>query len=155
MSADPQRANIDTHPVSPRAPDPLILAAMRDVPRVMSDMESDHAAGAGEKTVIYCRLVKSLMEKRGHAKAAAEWAIDLLVKEGKLTARYAWHSLPASVGRGSRGLFGLPNTPGHLIHAPPDYECRDLQQSWIGSTPALWDWWNELESAPPAGPPGS
>jgi hypothetical protein len=142
----PGDQSIVTKPNSPLPPEPLIQAAMRDVPCTLADMDNQSDEGQpGERIVQYNCLVIELVQKRHHGKAASEWAIHRLVQQGKLTATYSRVSFPAVVGGRRTDLFESTDLPVGPNYPSEIYECLDLQQARIGSTTALWQWWHELE----------
>src|SRR5262245_15751923 len=130
---------IDTLPDSPAPPEPLIEAAMRDIPRTMADMENTRelyapALPPGQRVVLHRCLVRELGEKHRHGRAASEWAIHRLVGRGFLTARYGQSDRPS----------WLP--PGGVWQGGERDEVAALGSRLIGSTERLWEWRGELEN---------
>jgi nucleoside phosphorylase len=131
---------IDTRPDGPSPPEPLIEAAMRDVPRSLADMDNTTEYYAptpapGQRIVLHHCLVRALGAKHRHGKAAAAWAIHRLVERGMLTARWGSSETPSVQSRDG------------TWHGGDRYEVRDLNYSLIESTPSLWDWWNEITNS--------
>ncbi len=137
--AAPGLSPIETRPDSPRPPDGLVEAAMRDLPGTMADMDNTRefyapTPTAGHKIVLYRRLIQRLEEKHGHGKTASEWAIHRLLELGRLTAQYGrcdWPSVQTRDG---------------VWHGGESYEVRELNSYLITSTPLLWEWWHSLEN---------
>src|SRR5262245_51716651 len=111
---------IDTLPDSPAPPEPLIEAAMRDIPATLADMVNTRGhyappAERGQRIVLFHRLVRELREKHRHGKASAEWGIHRLVERGRLTARFGRSDTPFVMTRDG------------VWHGGDTYEVRDLQ----------------------------
>jgi hypothetical protein len=128
----------DTRPDSPAPPDSFIVAAMREVPARLADMESTRefyapAPAQEQRIVLYSRLVRELVEKHGHGKAAAEWAIHRLVEQGLLRALCGRIDVPAA-----QSIDGV-------WQSVRPQEVRELKYSLIESTVRLWEWWRMLE----------
>jgi len=129
-----------TRPESPSPPDPIIEAAMRDVPRVLADMENTRDYYAphpppGQRIVLNRRLVRELGDRYRHGKAVSEWAIHRLVDGGFLRARLAQSDWPSSLSRDGTWQGG------------GRYEVAELGSRLIGSTERLWEWWREMENS--------
>jgi hypothetical protein len=128
-----------TRPASTPPPEPLVEAAMRDVPPALADMNSMRAFHApvpqpGQKVVVHHCLVQKLRE-HNHTQDASEWAIHRLVEKGMLTPRCGYADWPA------------PLTAGKGTGPPPQgesYAMLNLPNILIESTPLLWEWWATL-----------
>jgi hypothetical protein len=123
-------------------PEAMIEAAMRDVPRTMADMENTcefYAPGPapGQKIVLHHRLVRELIEKQRHGKAASEWAIHRLVEREMLTARHGHTDRPSV--RSRDGIWHVGNV----------VEVQELKYSLIESTARTWEWWHVSEHEQP------
>jgi nucleoside phosphorylase len=139
--AAPRPTQIDTRPDSPIPPEPMIEAAMRDIPGTMADMKIATQYGApappaGQRIVLLSQLVRELGKKRQHGKAASEWAVHRLVQQGALSVRYGRSTAP-----------GVISPDGGWAVKPVEHEVKDLSCSLIQSTPSLWDLWENAEKA--------
>ena len=129
----------DASPNSPKPPEALIAAAMRDVPPTLADMENTTEYGAGrpphgERIVLHYRLVQELTQKWQHSKAAAEWAIQRLGEQGMLT-----------IHRGRSFAPGILEWNGAWKESEFSCVMPDLKYSLVQSVPRLWEWWRERE----------
>ena len=123
-----------TVPSSPEPPTAYLEQALWNLPATLADMDSARAVGPlpqGCRVVCYSTLVSRMGERHGHGRAACEWAIHWLARRRMLTLRY------------SRGEAPSVRTREGVWFGGDQYVIYDLCKAWVGSTPALWDWWRE------------
>jgi hypothetical protein len=112
-------------------PKAAIEGAMLDLPSVMNSAPpANGEKKVGELLVRYSDL-RAGLEKKGHERAAAEWAIHRHVEAGRLSQEPGIVPQPFSYG---------PNTG---FEGVPEGEANDRESSYLRSTPALQKWWHE------------
>jgi hypothetical protein len=127
-------SEIDTRPAIPAPPESLIVAAMCDLPGIMEKMPNTTDPGVeppkrGQRLVSYYGLVRHLVDKRGHVRLAAEWAIHRLQQQGMLIARCGRASVPWII-----------SADGSQLDPSGNYKLPNLRDSLIESTHRLWEW---------------
>jgi hypothetical protein len=129
--------SVSTRPRTVEPPGGRVEAALRDLPGVMNN--APDAPGVttrpGERAVVY-HMLRSGLEKNGHQRDAAEWAIHRHVEAGRLLVEPGVVGLPAAV------------TAGRVVAGGGRGRTYDRELCLLRSTAALWDWWREEERAP-------
>jgi hypothetical protein len=128
------QARLDTTPAKIKPPRALIDAAHRQIPASMSGIEQGHPDGWVEKdgTVgMIAGVLAAQIRDAGHSVAAAEWAIHEFVEEGLLRVALRWPDR---------------NALSELARDVADFDLTKpvpFSHFCVGSTPRLWEWWNE------------
>ena len=76
------QSGVDTTPTLPEPPIELIEAAGNDIPTILANIKPQHD---GTIVMEAKSLVKRLVDK-GNTRAAAYWAMDTMVRDGRLEA---------------------------------------------------------------------
>ena len=156
----PPTNGIDTTPTVPKPPAPLIEAAERHIPHVLSNLQPNHE---GSIEMLAAALATQL-QKSNHTLAAAHWAIHDAVRAGRLsTGRVEVHlptiikprggGLPAALFPNRDNWYGA-ECPTKGMKPIPNGKPAPFDCFKVVATEALWAWYRatgEAEGGMPSG----
>lgn len=144
-----KEVGIDTTPTPPKPPPSLIEEAARAIPEVLANIPPDREGTIGLETAAH---LVSLVQKAGHTRAAARWAVHEAVQAGRLRVGPVEagvpHILTSSSGPVPRGCKPIPSGK------PAPFDCFK-----VVATESLCSWWNPgggagARTSNPTGAPG-
>lgn len=148
-------SGIDTTPIVPKPPEPLIEAAERHIPHVFSNLQPNHE-GSIEMPAATLGVQ---LQKASHTLAAAQWAIHEAVRAGRLSTGRVEEHLPTIIRPQGNGLPAalFPNRnnwheaerPARGMKPIPKGKPAPFDCFKVVATEALWQWWRSLDTANP------
>jgi hypothetical protein len=137
-SATTTPRQVNTRPASVVPPGPSVDAAMLALPSVLNNAPQPQGVvdPAGRRGADYA-ILRQRLEAVAFNRDAVEWAIHRHVEAGRLEA--------------TPGLIFVPYVIGRDVPEPPSgtVPTREREQCVLWAQPAMWEWWNAIESGQP------